>query len=80
MAENAVLSRGLTEAVDRLVAGAELDIAAAGVESRRVRQVSTTALATIVLASILSSTLIVWLYVDRRLIARLKTLAGSMLR
>ena len=80
LAENAVLSRGLTEAVDRLVAGAELDIAAAGVESRRVRQVSTTALATIVLASILSSTLIVWLYVDRRLIARLKTLAGSMLR
>jgi adenylate cyclase len=38
LAENAVLSRGLTEAVDRLVAGAELDIAAAGVESRRVRQ------------------------------------------
>ena len=80
LAENAVLSRGLTEAVDRLVAGAESDIAAAGVESRRVRQVSTIALATIVLASILSSTLIVWLYVDRRLIGRLKALAGSMLR
>ena len=80
LAENAVLSRGLTEAVDRLVAGAELDIAAAGTESRRVRQVSTIALSTIVLASILSSTLIVWLYVDRRLIARLKALAGSMLR
>jgi class 3 adenylate cyclase/HAMP domain-containing protein len=45
-----------------------------------VRQVSTIALGTIVLASILSSTLIVWLYVDRRLIARLKALAGSMLR
>src|SRR5262249_30149157 len=40
----------------------------------------TIALATIVLASILSSTLIVWFYVDRRLIARLKALAGSMLR
>jgi adenylate cyclase len=80
LAENAVLSRGLTEAVDRLVAGAELDIAAAGAESRLVRQVSTIALSTIVLASILSSTLIVWLYVDRRLIARLKALAGSMLR
>ena len=80
LAENAVLSRGLTEAVDRLVAGAESDIAAAGVESRRVRQVSTIALGTIVLASILSSALIVWLYVDRRLIGRLKALAGSMLR
>ena len=80
LAENAVLSHSLTEAVDRLVAAAELDFAAAGVESRRVRQVSTIALGTIVLASILSSTLIVWLYVDRRLIARLKALAGSMLR
>jgi class 3 adenylate cyclase/HAMP domain-containing protein len=80
LAENSVLSRGLTGAVDRLVAGAQSNIAGAGVESRRVRQVSTIALATIVLASILSSTLIVWLYVDRRLIARLKALAGSMLR
>ena len=32
LAENAALSRGLTEAVDRLVAGAKADIAAAGTE------------------------------------------------
>jgi adenylate cyclase len=80
LAENAVLSRGLTQAVDRLVVGAESDLAAAGLQSKRVRQVSTTALATIVLASILSSALIVWLYVDRRLIGRLKALAASMVR
>jgi adenylate cyclase len=53
LAENAVLSHSLTEAVDRLVAAAELDFAAAGVESRRVRQVSTIALGTIVLAHLM---------------------------
>jgi hypothetical protein len=34
LAENAALSRGLTGAVDRLVAAAKADIAAAGVEAR----------------------------------------------
>jgi adenylate cyclase len=80
LAENAALSRGLTEAVDRLVAGAKADIAAAGTESRRVRELSTGVLGTIVLASLLSSALIVWLYVDRQLIGRLKALTGAMLQ
>jgi signal transduction histidine kinase len=80
LAENAALSRGLTEAVDRLVAGAKADIAAASTESRRVRQLSTAVLSAIVLASLLSSALIVWLYVDRQLIGRLKALAGTMLQ
>jgi signal transduction histidine kinase len=80
LAENAALSRGLTEAVDRLVAGAKADIAAAGTESRRVRQFSSSVLGMIVLASLLSSALIVWLYVDRRLVGRLKALSDSMLR
>jgi signal transduction histidine kinase/methyl-accepting chemotaxis protein len=80
LAENAALSRGLTEAVDQLVAGAKADIAAASTESRRVRQLSTAVLGAIVLASLLSSALIVWLYVDRQLIGRLKALAGTMLQ
>ena len=80
LAENAALSLGLTEAVDRLVAGAKADIAAASTESRRVRQLSTAVLGAIVLASLLSSALIVWLYVDRQLIGRLKALAGTMLQ
>ncbi|WFU45985.1 PAS-domain containing protein (plasmid) [Bradyrhizobium sp. CB82] len=80
LAENAALSRGLTEAVDRLVAGAKADIAAASTESRRVRELSTAVLGAIVLASLLSSALIVWLYVDRQLIGRLKALAGTMLQ
>jgi adenylate cyclase len=80
LTENAALSRGLTEAVDRLVAGAKADIAAAGSESRRVRKLSTAVLSAIVLASLVSSALIVWLYVDRQLIGRLKALAGTMLQ
>jgi HAMP domain-containing protein len=80
LAENAAFSRGLTEAVDRLVAGAKADIAAASTESRRVRELSTGVLGAIVLASLLSSALIVWLYVDRQLIGRLKALADTMLQ
>src|SRR4029079_12962211 len=80
LAENAALSRGLTGAVDRLVASARADIAAASTESRRVRQLSTAVLSAIVLATLLSSALIVWLYVDRQLIGRLKALAGTMLQ
>jgi adenylate cyclase len=79
LAENVALSRGLTEAVDRLVAGAKADIAAAGTETRRVQKVSTAVLGAIVLASLLSSALIVWLYVDRNLVTRLRALAESML-
>jgi adenylate cyclase len=80
LAENATLSRGLTEAVDRLVAASKADIAAAGSEARAVRQVSTGVLAAVVLASLLSSVLIVWLYVDRHLVGRLQALALSMRR
>jgi PAS domain-containing protein len=79
LAENVALSRGLTEAVDRLVAGAKADIAAAGTETRRVQKLSTAVLGAIVLASLLSSALIVWLYVDRNLVTRLRALAESML-
>ncbi|MEK0083822.1 ATP-binding protein [Benzoatithermus flavus] len=80
LAENATLSRGLTEAVDRLVAAGKADIAAAGSEARAVRRLSTVVLATVVLASLLSSGLIVWRYVDRDLVGRLKALSSSMLR
>ncbi|WP_046868390.1 adenylate/guanylate cyclase domain-containing protein [Microvirga massiliensis] len=79
LAENATLSGGLTEAVDRLVASAKADIAAASAESKRVQELSTGVLGTIVLASLLSSALIVWLYVDRNLLARLAGVSQSML-
>ena len=79
LAENVALSRGLTEAVDQLVAAAKADIAVAGVEAKDVQRLSTGVLAAVVLASLLSSALIVWLYVDRNLVRRLTGLAKSML-
>lgn len=79
LAENATLSAGLTQAVDRLVAAAKDDITAAGSEAAMVRRTSTAVLLAAVLASLLSSALIVWFYVDRNLVSRLRALAQSML-
>ena len=70
LAENATLSGGLTEAVDRLVAAAKGDITAGSSEAAMVRRTSTGVLLATVLASLLSSALIVWLYVDRNLVRR----------
>jgi adenylate cyclase len=79
LAENVTLSGGLTQAVDRLVAAAKADITAAGGEAVMVRRTSTAILLAAVLASLLSSVVIVWLYVDRNLVSRLRALAQSML-
>ncbi len=43
------------------------------------QRVSTGVLIAVVALSLISSTLIVWLYVGRNLIARLTTMSGSML-
>src|SRR5262249_45408019 len=45
-----------------------------------VRRLSAAILGAVVAASVLSSALIVWLYVDRSLVRRLKGLANSMFR
>jgi signal transduction histidine kinase len=74
LAENVTLSGGLTHAVDRLVAAAKADITAAGGEAAMVRQTSTAILLAAVLASLLSSAVIVWLYVDRNLVSRLRSM------
>jgi signal transduction histidine kinase len=62
-----------------LVAAAKGDITAASSEAAMVRRTSTSVLLAAVLASLLSSALIVWLYVDRNLVSRLQALAQSML-
>ncbi len=77
--ENAELARGLTLAVERLVEGAKNDIEAAGREAQSAQRLSAGVLAAIVLLSLVSSTLIVWLYVGRNLIARVTALSDSML-
>ncbi len=77
--ENARLSQALTAAVDELVAGANQDIRTAGRDARATQALSTTVLIAIVVLSLAGSGLIVWLYVDRNLVARLRGLSDSML-
>ncbi len=77
--ENARLSGALTEAVDRLVGDAKADIASANADALSVQRFSSGVLIAVVVLSLLSSALIVWLYVGRNLIARLTALSDSML-
>jgi adenylate cyclase len=79
LAENRALSAQLTGAVKQLVDGAKQDIGQASVEARSVQRVSLGIMIAAVALSLTSSTLIVWLYVDRNLIARLTALRESML-
>ena len=79
LASNADFSRRLTEAVDGLVARAKGDIDTANLEAGAIQRVSTGIMISVVVLSIVSSTLIVWLYVGRNLVARLTALSNSML-
>lgn len=75
---NADLSRQLTDVVDLLVAGANEDIEVANRDALAVQQWSTAVLLAVVGLSLLSSILIVWLYVGRNLVARLTALSVCM--
>jgi adenylate cyclase len=77
--ESTKASLQLTEAVDRLVAGAEGDIRAAVLKAQYDQQLSTIVLATVVVLSLATAVLIVWLYVSRNLIRRLTALSDSTL-
>jgi adenylate cyclase len=79
VAENNQLSRNLTAAVDRLVAAADRDITAASHEAATVQRYGTGVVLGSALLSLLSSVLVVWLYVDRNLLARLGGVSQSML-
>ena len=76
---NVDFSRQLTDVVDRLVAGTNEDINIANRNAISVQQWSTGVLLAVVGLSLISSILIVWLYVGRNLIARLTALSDSML-
>ncbi|MDA9982152.1 PAS-domain containing protein [Gammaproteobacteria bacterium] len=77
--ENARLSRELTASVHLLVRGTKLDISQATSRARTVQRRSSITLILIVSLSLASSVLIVWLYVNRNLVARLTGLSDSML-
>ncbi|WEX86547.1 PAS-domain containing protein [Sinorhizobium garamanticum] len=79
LAENNQLSRSLTAAVDRLVAAADREITASGLEAAVVQRYGTGVVLGSAFLSLLSSVLVVWLYVDRSLLARLGGVSQSML-
>jgi len=79
LTENTALSRDLTQAVDGLVWIAKRDIAQANEEARSVERFSSAVLIAAVALSLLSSILIVWLYVGRSMVSRLTALSRSML-
>jgi signal transduction histidine kinase/HAMP domain-containing protein len=77
--ENAAISARLTAAVDGLVGGARGEMTAATADAAAVQRASSRVLIAVVLLSLISSGLIVWLYVQRDLLRRLSALSGSML-
>jgi adenylate cyclase len=79
VAENDQLSRQLTAAVDRLVAASDHEITEAGREAAITQRYATGVVFGSALLSLLSSILIVSLYVDRNLLARLAGVSQSML-
>ncbi|MER8715830.1 adenylate/guanylate cyclase domain-containing protein [Mesorhizobium sp. M1295] len=78
LAENNRLSRSLTAAVDRLVAAADREITASGLEAATVQRYGTGVVLGSAFLTLLSSVLVVWLYVDRSLLARLGEVSQSM--
>jgi signal transduction histidine kinase len=79
LGENTDLAKQLTATVDRLVAGAGKEINDANAQALGVVDLSTLAVITTVVLSIISSTLIVWLYVGRNIVRRLTALSNGML-
>ena len=77
--ENVELSKALTENVNVLVAGAYEEIESANQQAKSIQAVNRKILIGVVAMSLVSSLLIVWLYVGRNLIARLTSLSNSML-
>ena len=75
VAENSELSRRLTATVDSLVEAASKDISSANQEASATVRVSTLVVILAVLVSLVSSVLIVWLYVGRSIVARLTALS-----
>ncbi len=79
LTENAALSRDVTQAADRLVSLAKRDIVQANEDAQSVEKFSATVLVVAVGLSLVSSVLIVWLYVGRNIVSRLMALSRSML-
>ena len=79
LAVNVKLSKFLTNRVDFLVNRAKSDIEKANLQAASIQALNRNILISIVILSLVSSFLIVWLYVGRNLIARITALSNSML-
>jgi class 3 adenylate cyclase/HAMP domain-containing protein len=79
LAVNVRLSKFLTNRVDFLVNSANSDIEKANLQAATIQALNRKLLIGIAVLSLVSSFLIVWLYVGRNLIARLTALSDSML-
>jgi class 3 adenylate cyclase len=77
--ENSRLSGELAKLVGSLVQSTKLDISQAKSQAHTVQRASGIMLILVVMLSLVSSILIVWLYVGRNLIVRLRELSNSML-
>jgi hypothetical protein len=78
LAQNAEVSSRLTNVVSGIVSGAERDIARANFEALSTQRFSTGVLIAVVALTIVSSSLIVWFYVARKIFARLIELSACM--
>ena len=77
--ENSALSIQLSDAVAALVAGSQKGIATATEQTQSVQKLGRIGLLAVVALSLISSVLIVWLYVGRNIVARLRALSERML-
>jgi signal transduction histidine kinase len=77
--ENSVLAAQLSNAVEDLVIAAKQGIATATDETLSVQNLGRLGLLAVVALSLISSVLIVWLYVGRNIVARLTALSARML-
>ena len=77
--ENSALSIQLSDAVAALVAGSQKGIATATEQTQSVQKLGRVGLLAVVALSLISSVLIVWLYVGRNIVARLRALSERML-
>ena len=77
--ENSVLAAQLSNAVDDLVIAAKQGITTATEEALSVQNLGRLGLLAVVALSLISSLLIVWLYVGRNIVARLTALSDRML-
>jgi HAMP domain-containing protein len=76
---NVKLSKFLTNRVDYLVNTAKSDIEKANLQAAKIQALNRNILIGIAVMSLVSSLLIVWLYVGRNMITRLRALSDSML-